>query len=362
MKTTSSNLLTHLTGEVSTLALCWKIIPVGLTPIGFTSHTSDLVISGVTYLSTQGFTPTTIQTTSSMSVDNLNVSGLLDALGIQESDVRSGAYDGASVEVLLANWSDLTQGVMKLRRGFMGNVSMSRLGFEAEVRGLLERYQRTLMEIYGPACRADLGDARCGVRLTPPAAWAATTAYTARTNNDAKTGSIVQPSTPNGFWYHCSVAGTSGGSEPTWSTTLGATTTDGSVTWVTIYAMTLTGTVTAVTSKRVFADSARAEATDHFLGGLLTWTSGNNTGKSMEVKTFDGTTKYFDLMLPMFQTIQIGDTFSVYIGCTKDKDTCRDKFGNIHNYRGEPFVPQTAAVAVSAPMGPVTVDTIVGAK
>lgn len=361
MKATSANFLSHLSSEVATLALCWKISPTTGVPIGFTSHTEDLIIGGIAYLSTQGFTPTTVQTTSSMSVDNLNVSGFLDVLGIQETDVSSGTYDGAVVEVFLVNWSDLTQGIMKLRKGFMGNVSLSRLGFEAEVRGLLERYQRTIMEVYGPACRADLGDARCRVPLAPPAIWAATTAYGARVNGDAVTGSLIRPSTPNGYWYHCSVAGTSGGSEPTWNTTLDGTTTDGSVTWVTVYARTVTGTVTAITSKRVFQDGARAEATDHFLGGLLTWTSGNNTGRNMEVKSFDGGAKQFELMLPMFNLVQVGDAYSVYIGCQKTIEICRDKFGNYHNFRGESYVPQTSQVAIAAGLPHIT-NTTVGGK
>jgi hypothetical protein len=44
---------------------------------------------------------------------------------------------------------------------------------------------------------------------------------------------FVRPTTANGFYYKCTVAGTAGGSEPTWSTVVGATTTDNSVTWTT---------------------------------------------------------------------------------------------------------------------------------
>lgn len=57
--------------------------------------------------------------------------------------------------------------------------------------------------------------------------WTATTAYIV--------GHIVYPTTLNGFMYRCSVAGTTSGTEPaSWDTTLGGTTADGSVTWVTI--------------------------------------------------------------------------------------------------------------------------------
>ena len=55
------------------------------------------------------------------------------------------------------------------------------------------------------------------------ATWQASTAYSI--------GAIVRPTTANGYWYVCDVAGTSGSSQPSWPTTVGATVTDGTVTW-----------------------------------------------------------------------------------------------------------------------------------
>ena len=56
-----------------------------------------------------------------------------------------------------------------------------------------------------------------------PADWAATTTYDLA--DEAKS------TVDNGFWYECTTAGTSDGTEPTWPTTIGATVTDGSVVW-----------------------------------------------------------------------------------------------------------------------------------
>lgn len=59
-------------------------------------------------------------------------------------------------------------------------------------------------------------------------AWAVSTAYVL--------GDIIRPTTKNGFEYECTTAGTSHASvEPTWSTTLGATTADdGTLVWTTV--------------------------------------------------------------------------------------------------------------------------------
>ena len=347
MKTVGANLLTHLAEEVTTIAACWKLTTANNVVRGFTSHTVDLTVSGVLYRSAQGFTPTTIQGTSGMGVDNLNIHGFLDALGIREVDVNNGVYDGAQIEVFMVNHADLTHGIVKMRKGFLGNVKLSRQGFESEVRGLLWRFQRTILELYSPGCRADLGDARCGVRLAP-SVWTATMPFTARVTGDAKTGSLVKPTVVNGFWYHCSVAGTSGGSEPTWNLVLGGMTTDGTVTWITIAAKTVTGSVTTFTNKRIFRDTTRTEVDAWFMGGLLTWTSGENAGLTMEVKQFTAATKEFELALPMRNAIVVGDAYSVYAGCDKILATCKNKFGNVQNFRGEPFVPQEQSVAISA--------------
>lgn len=59
---------------------------------------------------------------------------------------------------------------------------------------------------------------------TAISSWVASTAYVV---ND-----IMQPPTPNGYKYKCTVAGTSGASEPTYTTTIGSTFTDGTATWL----------------------------------------------------------------------------------------------------------------------------------
>lgn len=46
---------------------------------------------------------------------------------------------------------------------------------------------------------------------------------------------IIKPTTPNGHYYRCTVAGTSHSSEPTWTTTMASLITDNTVTWIENY-------------------------------------------------------------------------------------------------------------------------------
>ncbi len=90
--------------------------------------------------------------------------------------------------------------------------------------------------------------------LTPPANWAASTAYTV--------GQSISPSSANGHIYQCTVAGTSGTTAPSTWPTDGSTFTDGGVTWQDM------GTQTTIDTTTLTFDSS----------GKLTSPTGNVTG------------------------------------------------------------------------------------
>lgn len=136
MKAISAALAAHLAGEVTTLATCWKLTPRSGSALGFTDHDSDLVVSGLTYKAATGFTPTAVLSREQLAVDSLDLEGMLDASAITEADVLAGKYDYAGICIFMVNYADLTQGVLYLRQGWLGEVRMSGAHFIAEVRGL----------------------------------------------------------------------------------------------------------------------------------------------------------------------------------------------------------------------------------
>ena len=97
------------------------------------------------------------------------MAGVFDSAEITEEDLRAGLFDGAEVRVFLVNWADPSQGALKLRRGWLGEVVATERGvFRAELRGLVQALSQTVGELFTPECRADLGDARCRVPIWPP--------------------------------------------------------------------------------------------------------------------------------------------------------------------------------------------------
>lgn len=180
MRVISPQLEAHFAGGMTTLATCWKIIRQDGVELGFTDHDLALTIDGLEYDSIAGFTPTTVESKSNMSVDNLEVEGQTFPSKITESDLLAGMYDYAEIEIFTVNYEDLSQGRLIVKRGRLGEVTINEQLFTAEVRGLTQHLSQTIGEVYSPSCRAVLGDARCKRSLT---SFTVTTTVTEITNN-----------------------------------------------------------------------------------------------------------------------------------------------------------------------------------
>lgn len=89
------------------------------------------------------------------------------------------------------------------------------------------------------------------------------------------------------------------------------------------------------------AEGVDSFAPGHFDGGLLTWTTGGNSGQMIEVRRHALTEGrvIFELWRSMAQPIAAGDAFSVLPGCDKLFSTCRDRYANAMNFRGFPHLP-----------------------
>lgn len=279
MKTIGASLLTHFGLSFTTIAPCWKLTRTDGVEYFHTGHDSALVIDGDTYNPVNGTILSQFEQQAGLGVDNLEVMFAFTTAGITKAEIEGNLFDGATIDVFLVNWADVTMGKALLAQNWLvGNIELRDYMAVAEVRSRAQLLNSSLIELYSPACRATLGDARCGVDF--------------------------------------------GSASP----------------------YIVSGSVTALTDRRIFGDSSRVEATDVFAYGLLTWTGGAsagglNTGLSMEVQSYDPVTDIITLFLKMPYAITIGDTYEMRWGCNKSAVSCKNKFNNFVNFRGEPFIP-----------------------
>jgi len=170
MKAISAGLRTHLDKTVTTLATLWKITRTDAATFFFTDHDNDVVFSGDTYKARTGYSRTAVENDASLSVGNLDVEGIFDSADITEAELRAGLFDYAEIRVSVVDYTNPdTNGELKIRRGWFGEVVVTRQGvFQTELRGLSQALSQNILEIYQPECRTDLGDSRCKVPITPP--------------------------------------------------------------------------------------------------------------------------------------------------------------------------------------------------
>jgi hypothetical protein len=345
----------HLDGETTRLAAIWRITRKDGAQFFFTDHDRDIVFDGEVYRADAGFERTAIRSDAGFAVDNLDLVGVFAEGGIVEDEVRAGLFDGAEIAISFVNWEDPDgHGEIRLRRGTLGETRLTPQGyFTAELRGLSQPLAQNTLQLYGPDCRADLGDARCRFPLWPGVV-ARGTAYAA--------GQFVRASNPAGGSfaqdfddriYECTSAGTTHATiQPTYEVTVGNTTVDGSAVFTAREGFTRASEVALVDNDREFhADAALdAYADGWFDEGLLVFESGANAGAAYEVKRWIQVTRRLELWSAARLPLEVGDRFRVSPGCHKRViEDCRDKFripesllfadGNARNFRGEPCMP-----------------------
>lgn len=100
------------------------------------------------------------------------------------------------------------------------------------------------------------------------------------------------------------------------------------------------------------ADELIGAADDYYKFGKVVWETGFNAGLSDELKANVGSTGKATLTLYPRNPVALGDTGFVYPGCDFLVQTCGDKFNNIFNFRGEPYVPPST-ITVFSGLSPV---------
>ncbi len=344
----TAGIKTHAAQSRTNFVTLWKITRTDGVIKGITEYWRDIAFDlgdgdgEITYSSADPYLRSSIRQSATLGVDTMVVEGVTGAV-ITLNDVIAGKYTGAIVDVFMINYLDHSQGDWPLLYGFFGDFERHGIAYKTELNSLSMLYQNQVVELFSAPCRADLGDIRCKVRLllSVVPVWLAATAYTARTDFDAATGSLVRDASFPDRYFWCTGGGTSGGSAPSWNTTIGGTTNDNGVIWETIRTGELQETISSVVSRKEFVISGYSGDLDaaYLNLGLVEWLTGNNTGVHRGIKSWDLATKIIVLDRPVRVDISASDTISIRPGCDKSLPVCRDTFGNTHNKRSEDRVP-----------------------
>lgn len=292
MKSISLADLVHLRQPAQTWAVCWQVTNKLGSVLRLTNHDAPITVARtINNIVLDGeYTPfSSIQSSMSkastdLSVDNLDVDVLLSESGITAADIRAGIFDNVVCTIFIVNWSDTTDSGILIQHGRVGNFRSFVNGLATgEVRGLKQQLQQIIIDLFSLTCRVPLGSPACGVNLA---------------------------------------------------------------------SYTFAGTVLSVTNRRVFTaelDGGSEPEPGFFRNGLLTMTSGASETFQQEIKLDQESAGVwtFTLFEPLARGLEIGDTFTVSAGCNKLhvkidgiwQGDCKDKFDNLINFQGEPFIP-----------------------
>jgi uncharacterized phage protein (TIGR02218 family) len=294
MKQLSPALLAHLAQDVTTIATGWRVQRRDGQVFGWVDHDLDVTIAGVTYLASAGLRPSSVRSTDDFSVDTLDISIFLD-VGT-EHDIVVGVWDDAEVVVFAYNWSvppaAMDDNVLILRCGHLGELTRSNGQLTAEIRGLTQRLTTRIGRAYTASCP-----------------W--------------RHGRWDIPSQQYVSNPECGIDAE---------------------------AFARNGLVSALGDDPVLecVDTTSGEPDGFFHEGLLTFTAGPNHNVTREVRRWTNHT--FSLYRPFPFVIAVGDPYRALAGDDKSVVTCQQRFHNLVNFGGFPWIPGQAAVFTAPTM------------
>ncbi len=345
MRTISARDQSHLdTGNLTTATL-WKITRRDGQVFTFTDHDQDIEFGGLTYDAGTSYNRTATADDSTMAPSNMVIESVLDSVLITEDDVIAGLWDYAQVEMRYVNWHDRRvlhiSNITKALNGVVTTLEAHGLSTGdtvtfAGIGGMTELHGTTKTVTVTGANTFTIGTNT----LVYGAYLALGTCTLPETSWGYRKGRIGQVNT-SGQMFSSEFMGLMKQLEknllrpylPSCPANFGDTECG-----VNLATYTHSGTIGSVSANGLtITDAGRLEASGYFNYGLITMTSGDSSGYSMEVKSY--TPGYIVLQQPLPFGVAEGDTYSIRAGCDKTKATCKDTFNNLVNFRGFPDMP-----------------------
>lgn len=264
-------------------AQVWKITRRDGITFAFTTHDEPVTFMNITYKPCESLRASASDSgvISTGGVGDTTVNGLISDESISDFDLANGLFDGATIEVWVVSWSDSefkSDSPQRIAAGVLGQTSQGDITYIAEMLSPGSKLAtKPLLDTFTPACRWKLGDGICPVDLA----------------SLTESSSVESVATKNAFTQ---------------------------------------------SNKRQFFDSSLSGDNGYYDFGTVTWTTGNNTGLSSEIKT------YLDDVITLWKLMPYdilpGDSYNITPGCRHDVDDHTIKFGlDMVDFGGFPDIP-----------------------
>jgi uncharacterized phage protein (TIGR02218 family) len=275
MKNLTPTFLSHVRSRSTTLAFCWKLTLRDGTSIGFTAHDQPLTIDGLVYRPETAIAPSAFQQDLTLSADDVEISALFDSDQISDEDLLSGKLDGAKFLYFLVNWNALPASLTAVPQDFLLLSS-----------GQLGEYSATERDFTATGLSlVDKLSEKQSIQTSP---------VCRASLGDSKCGVNLTPFTHTRY-------------------------------------------VESVPSPYQVKPISLALPDGYFNNGELQITTGKNAGTRIKIAKWEAGVFY--LFSPPFFSLDVTDVVVAIAGCDKRLATCRDKFSNVLNFRGEPSIP-----------------------
>jgi uncharacterized phage protein (TIGR02218 family) len=150
-------------GELTSLALAWRLERADGAGIALTGHDQALASGDTVFEPSPGMNPAAISRGLGLDPDSGEIAGALSSEALDEQDLALGRWDGARMQLTALDWETTSGEPIPLLAGEIGTVGISGDGFTADLRGAAMKLDDAVCPATSPECRARFGDKQCRV-------------------------------------------------------------------------------------------------------------------------------------------------------------------------------------------------------
>lgn len=276
-----------LEGSVLCLATVWQIDRPDGTVFRLTDHDRPIRFELFDYTPAGGFSASAVQN-QDRRPSNFEIMGVIEAGTVTHEDLAAHLFDGAKITENVVDWRAPWAGAISKAVYYIAEAKYSKGVWEAAVEGLYRKLSQANGRVVSRNCKWALGGTECAVNLA---------SYTFTTT-------LVDVSSPYNARSHFII-------------------------------------------DQISVPDNWGDNDGNF--GRITANNGANAGFSRVVRRqiVTGPDLEFWTTIPFPHDFQVGDSVAIVKGCDRLLATCRDKFNNLANYGGFPFVPSQDGIMMT---------------